>query len=98
MSKRILSTVAMLLLLGCASGCAVNEHTVGDGSTGLGETRERQFYFLFGLFRLNEVDSEAMAENSTSYRIRSAYEFTDILLSIVLAPLTVSTRSVEVTR
>ena len=74
----------------------MHEHTVGLGPTGVGEESARQLYLLFGLMRLNEVDSQRMAGELTSYRVTSEWSFVDILLSPFLLLLTVTSRTVTV--
>ncbi|MBK8980546.1 MAG: hypothetical protein IPM29_31980 [Planctomycetes bacterium] len=97
--RRRLAVVLGTLACGAAlSACSIHEHTVGLGPTGVGTETARQYFFLFGLFRLNEVDTESLAEESTSYRIRTESAFTDFLLAPLLLPLTVTTRTVTVER
>ena len=83
---------ASLLLTGCVS----NEHVVGLGPTGIGETSARQYYLLFGLIRLNEVNVQRMATDLTSYSIESEYSLTDLLLFPLLLPFTMTSRTVTV--
>ena len=87
--------LALLPVLLCASGCMTHFHSVGLGSTGTREATARQFYLLFGLVTLNEVDTQRMASELTSYTVETSYSFTDMLLSPLLA-LTVTTRTVVV--
>jgi hypothetical protein len=99
-SRRTAARLALTAVLGCAAaglgGCSIHEHTVGLGPNGIDEVSGRQYYLLFGLLRLNEVDSQRMAGNLTSYRVTTSWSFTDILLSPFLIFLTVSTRTVTV--
>lgn len=94
---RLLAVLTCALLSGLG-GCIVHEHTVGLGPNGLGEESARQFYWMFGLFRLNEVDTERMTDDFGSYRIRTERSFSDLLLTPLLLPLTITTRTVTVTR
>lgn len=102
--RRSLAQLALAPLLGVAllggllPSCTVHEHTVGLGPNNLGEISVKQYYLFWGLFRLNNVDPERLAENATSYRIRTETAFTDFLLAPLLYPLLVSTRTVTVSR
>lgn len=94
-------TLLHAVMLGVASGlcgCSVHEHTVGLGPNELGSESHRQFYLFFGWLRLNDVDSQRLAADSTSYRITSEWSWIDALLSPLLLPLTVTTRTVTVER
>lgn len=79
-------------------GCHVHQHRVGGGPVGAGEDSMRQYYLLFGLVSLNEVDSQRMTRDLTSYEITTEFGWTDVLLLPLLLPLTVTTRTVTVTR
>ena len=78
------------------SGCVVHEHSVGLGPTGTGEHVARQFYVLFGFFRVNEVDAQRMAGDLTSYAIETRYGFVDMLLAPLLLAVTATSRTVVV--
>ena len=95
---RLRQSIAILLCCTTLSGCYVHEYSVGTGGLGISTETERQVYFLFGLFRMNEVDPEAMAQDSTSFTVRSEFALSDIILSIAGFPFGFSTRSVTVER
>jgi hypothetical protein len=78
-------------------GCTIHRHTVGIGPNGVGEESARQFYVLFGLLRLNEVDSQRMSHEATSYLVVTKFSLVDALLSPLLF-LTVTSRTVTVYR
>jgi len=75
-----------------------HEHRLGLGPTGSGSESARQFYFLFGLVRTNEVDEQRMASGLTSYSVATEYGILDILLQPFLLPLTMTSRTVTVNR
>lgn len=87
----------MLLVL-LASACSAHRHRVGLGPTGIGEESSRQFYLFFGLLPINEVNVQRMAVDLSSYEIESSYSFVDIILTPLLLPLTVTSRTVTVYR
>ena len=87
---------ALLLLLPMATACVSHRHAIGLGATGTGETTARQYYILFGLVQANEVDAQRLAEGLTSYEIETEFSFVDLLLSPLLLPLTITTRTVTV--
>ena len=79
-------------------GCHVHQHRVGGGPVGAGEDSMRQYYLLFGLVSLNEVDSQRLTRDLTSYEITTEFAWTDMFLLPLLLPLTVTTRTVTVAR
>ncbi|MDO8349222.1 MAG: hypothetical protein Q7T30_03225 [Planctomycetota bacterium] len=91
---RIRFLLPLVALLG--SGCMVHSHNVGLGATGTGEQVARQYYWLFGFVRINEVDAQRLAPELTSYTIETKYGFVDWLLAPLLLPLTATSRTVVV--
>ncbi|MFO1032372.1 MAG: hypothetical protein U1F60_14925 [Planctomycetota bacterium] len=86
--------LAATALLGCS--CVSHQHVVGLGPTGTGEARQRQYYALFGLWQINEIDSQRLAADLTSYSIDSRFSFVDLLLQPLLLPFTMTSRTVTV--
>jgi hypothetical protein len=95
-SARRLAAAALLTAAACLGGCMSHTHVVGLGPTGTGETSARQYYFLFGIIRLNEVDAQRMAPELTSYSVHTRVAFVDLLLAPLLLPLTATSRTVTV--
>lgn len=89
-----------LLLCACLGlpGCLSHSHRVGGGPNGVGEESMRQYYWFFGLFQLNEADHQRLTKNATSYEIVTEMGWSDLFLSSILWPLTVTTRSITVYR
>jgi hypothetical protein len=78
-------------------GCTTHIHVVGQGGTAKAESA-RQWYILFGLVPLNEVKTKDMAAGAANYTIKTQATFVDGLISIVTGIVTVSCRTVEVTK
>ena len=76
----------------------VHEHVVGTGPNNLGTSSSRQFYVLFGLFQLNEADSQRLTHGLNAYRITTEVGFVDAILLPLLLPLTVTSRTGTVER
>ena len=92
-----LLAVAALTLL-ASSACQVHEHRIGGGGNGISRQSARQYYLFFGLVQLNEVNVQRIVPDLVSYDIRSEFALTDLLLTPLLLPLTVTTRTVTVTK
>ncbi|MCF7824931.1 MAG: Bor family protein [Candidatus Marinimicrobia bacterium] len=88
----ILIVVAAFLLMSCST----HVHTIGKGpQTGKTETA-KQWYILFGLVPLTDVDTAAMAGGAADYEIMTQQAPIDIVISMVLGLTTISSRSVTV--
>ena len=91
-----LRLAGVLLMCSLLTGCMSNQHVIGLGPTGLGETSARQYYILFGFVEFNDVDAQRMADELTSYTIQTEFSFVDALLLPLLLPFTVTSRTVTV--
>lgn len=92
--------LARALLLGIAlslsAGCVTHSHTVGIGATGAESVTARQYYWLFGLIEVNEVDAQRMSGDLTSYEIETGFGAVDFLLAPLLLPILTTSRTVVV--
>ncbi len=97
MKKRIAALVAILALTTASTGCYTLTHTVGRGAQGDVETSKRQWYAVFGLIPLGEIDSEDLVGGSEDYTVVTQQKFTDILLNLLTIWVTITSRTVTVT-
>tara|TARA_B100000315_G_C14324688_1_gene472418 strand:- start:379 stop:633 length:255 start_codon:yes stop_codon:yes gene_type:complete len=81
-----------------AVGCATHIHTVGTGARSGQSEQTRQWYVLWGLVPLNDVDTNAMAGGSANYEIKTSSTFMDAIIGGVTGMVTVNCRTVKVTR
>ena len=90
--------LAVVLILGVflVIGCAAHVHKVGNGAQGNDMMIERQWYALFGLMPLNEVDTNAMAGGATDYAIMTQKTPFDIVINIFTGFITINSRTVIV--
>lgn len=96
-SKYRLSCGLVALLLGCSmTGCVAHSHAVGLGAAGGQVVEERQFYWIFGFFQVNDVDAQRLAGDLTSYTVETSFGFTDLIMAPLLLPLTATSRTVRV--
>ena len=68
------------------------------GSNGIGQKTMNQYYLLFGLWRLNEVDIQRVVGDYTSYdvEVEDALGTWGFFESLLLLPLTVTVRTLTV--
>ena len=95
---RKLSAVVMILLALFVVGCSTHTHMVGAGPQTGEEITARQWYILWGLVPLNEVDTAEMAGGAADYMIETQTTPLDVIIGIPAAYVTVSSRTVTVTQ
>lgn len=94
----IRSLLTLLLAASLLTGCFVHQHRVGNGAAGIDEVHTREYYLFFGLMRINEVDTQRYAQDAVSYDVTTKFGFTDILITALLGPLSVTSRSITIER
>ena len=90
--------VVLAAALALLPACVVHRHRVGNGPIGAAEETRRQFYIFFGWLRLNDVDTQRIVADASSYDIETEFSLVDVLLAPLLLPLTVTSRTVTVYR
>jgi len=78
------------------TACHTTVHTVGNGSSKGQKESERQWYALFGLVQLNDVDSKQLAGSTEDYTITTQHTFVDGLISAFTGVVTISCQTVSV--
>jgi len=100
MKKHIkLGIVSLGLLFTVA--CYAHTHVIGTGpSTGVSYS-ERQYFILWGLIPLNDVNSKMMVDGAENYAIETQQSGADVLITFganIIIPTTISSRTVTVTK
>ena len=93
---RKLSAVLLIVAMLFVIGCAAHVHTVGKGAQSNDITIARQWYVLWGVVPINEVDTNAMAEGATDYEITTLVTPIDFVISAVLGQVSINCRTVTV--
>ncbi len=84
--------VGMLFVIGCSA----HVHKGGNGAQGYNVTEARQWYIVWGLVPINDVDTNAMAGEATDYEITTSYTPIDFIIGVVAGSITISSRTVSV--
>lgn len=95
--KKIFAITLMIVMLGLVA-CSSHTHIIGDGAQGTEKVQERQWYILWGLVPINEVDSKAMAAGATNYTIETEACAVDVIIGMFTSIVTVNSRTVTVTK
>jgi len=96
--KKMAVLMFVVLIASFAIGCAAHIHTVGAGPQQSEKEAGRQWYILWGLVPLNDVDSKAMAGGASDYEIKTEISPIDFLIGIPAGLITVQSRTVTVTK
>lgn len=96
--KKLLALACALALTPSLSGCYTLEHTVGRGAQGGHEESERQWFILYGLVPLNEVDSQDLAGDAKDYDVETEQTVSDVLINLLTGFVSIFSRTVTVTR
>lgn len=84
--------VAMLFVIGCAT----HTHVVGKGAQGSDMIESRQWYVLWGLVPINDVDTQAMAGEATDYEITTEINLLDVVINAIASNVSIYCRTVTV--
>ena len=93
---RKLSAAFLIAAMLFVIGCSAHVHTVGKGAQGSDVTEARQWYILWGLVPLNDVDTSTMVGEATDYEITTQVTALDAIISVVLSEISVNCRTVTV--
>jgi hypothetical protein len=92
-----LKQLAMVFTLALAlSSCMTLTHVVGEGGQSAAMLQKRQWYILWGLVPLNEVNSKEMAAGASNYTITSQYTVVDFIITAITSIVTVNCQTVKV--
>lgn len=90
--------VIVLALSVVFSGCYTMNHVVGEGpKTGVKEA-VRQWYVLWGLVPLGNVNSHEMAKGAKDYTVKTEMGPIDVVINIFTGIVSVYSMTVEVSK
>jgi hypothetical protein len=96
--QQYLSPLCALALALSLGSCMQLNHIVGTGAQGGSEASKRQWYALWGLVPLGEVDARQLAGGATNYTVHSEHGIVDILLNLLTGWVTINSQTVTVTK
>ena len=87
----MLATIVLLM-----TSCMALTHVVGTGAQTGVKVEKKQWYALWGLVPINEVDSKTMAGGSSDYTIKTQVKFIDYVITAFTGAVSITVQSVEV--
>ncbi len=97
MFKKAIAMALLVCMLGM-TGCYTHIHKVGSGAQGGTVEKATQWYVLWGLIPLNNVDTNAMAGGATNYEITTSHTPLDIIIGLFTGIVTVNPKTVQVAK
>ncbi len=94
--KKLFAILLLVVFSFYATGCYTMHHVVGEGAKGSQVEEARQWYVLWGLVPINEVDSKEMADGAENYKITTQHTFVDVVIGIFTGIITVMPKTVKV--
>ncbi len=98
MIKRTIIAMVLVIVLLSMLACSTHIHTVGNGPTTGEEITARQWYAIMGLIPITEVNTNEMAAGATNYEIKTEATLIDGIINMFAGMVTISCRSVTVTK
>ncbi|RQV97723.1 hypothetical protein EH221_03560 [bacterium] len=98
MMRKFVAVFLIGFMLVTLVGCYTNTHVVGKGAQGSDVTTARQWYVLFGLIPINEVDSQQMTGGAKDYTITTQFTFIDIVIGAFTGVVSIQPMTVTVTK
>ncbi len=87
--------IASILLI---AGCFTNTHVVGNGAKGNAEITKQQWFALWGLVPISEVDSQDLADGAKDYTVTTQFTPVDIVIGIFTTWVSIQPMTVTVTK
>ena len=96
--KKLVSLAVLVAMVMVMTGCCMHTHVIGDGAQRGVMEQQRQWYVLWGLVPINDVDTEVMAAGEVDYTIKTEQSALDVIINIFTGWVTVYSRTVTVTK
>jgi hypothetical protein len=96
--KVFVSVLLMVALCFVVLGCFTIQHQVGKGAQTGVSIEKKQWFILWGLVPLNDVNTHEMAGGASDYTIKTEHSVVDVVISIVTSYVTIYPRTVTVTK
>ena len=97
MMKKLVGVLLIFSLLSLVS-CFTNIHTVGEGAQGDETVSKKQWFALWGLVPLSEIDSQDLAEGASDYTVRTEFTPVDIIIGAFTSVISLQPMTVQVTK
>jgi hypothetical protein len=97
--RATLVAVAMAMLIGMAgmnTGCFKQQVQVGTGGTGAERTEMRQWFVLWGLVPITQIDPEGVVAGADNYTVESIFTPLDVIIGIFTSFVTIYPKTIAI--
>ncbi len=98
MVRKVLAVLLIAAMCFAATGCYTFNHQVGKGPQKGISTEKKQWFILWGLVPLTEVDSQAMAGGAEDYTVQTQQSVVDVVIGLITGWATIYPQTVKVTK
>lgn len=96
--KRVVALTVVTAMLLVVVGCSTHLHVIGNGGQSGQKMEARQWYVLWGLVPINDIDTSMMAAGAQDYTIKTQQSALDVVINIFTGLVTVYSRTVTITK
>lgn len=96
--KKIIALILVGFMVFGIVGCFTTTHVVGKGAQGNEVVTARQWYALYGLVPINQVDSQKMAGGARDYTITTQFTLIDYVIGAFTGMISVQPMTIKVTK
>ena len=96
--KKVIAAILLVVFCFVMVGCFTIQHQVGKGAQTGVSVEKKQWFFLWGLVPLNNVNTNQMAGGATDYTIKTEQNVVDVVIGLFTGYVTVYPRTVTVTK
>lgn len=98
MNKRMILVAALVVMAGLLAGYAAHIHKIGTGAQGSQKVEARQWYVLWGLVPINQVNTDQLAKGTKNYTIKTEQSPLDVIINLFTIYVSVVSRTVTITK
>jgi hypothetical protein len=96
--KKVMAAILLVAFCLVMVGCYTIEHQIGKGSQTGVSMEKKQWFILWGLVPLSDVNTNQMSGGATDYTIKTEQSVVDVVIGIFTSCVTVYPRTVTVTK
>jgi len=96
--KEVLKVLVVAVLCLSLFGCYTFHHKVGDGAQSGVSSAKKEWFILWGLVPMTNVDSQALAEGAENYDVKTQFNIEDVVITAFTGIITVHVQTVTVTK
>jgi hypothetical protein len=96
--KKVMAAILLVVFCFVLVGCYTIEHQVGKGTQTGVSVEKKQWFILWGLVPINDVNTNQMSGGATDYTIKTEQNVVDVVIGIFTGFVTVYPRTVTVAK